>query len=182
MITFTIEDEFTQEAKEEFKEILLENIPETLEVIKLINNHYFCHDKYPCIYKNTGKNIFEVVCNNDFESFPYLIEELNSSDYNSYDDYFIFNFVDYKLTSYNKEELKFNLTTLIDDIVKDMIKYNLSLRLDDSKIKELKKKKEKELRDKGKLINKYVTLTRLERDKQFSYFDYAIAEIIHEFE
>jgi hypothetical protein len=163
-MTITIKDEFRAEVKEEFKEILLENISETLEVIKAINQNYFCHDKYPCIHENTGKKIFEVVCNNDFDNLPDMIQSLSTVDYNYYDDYFIYDYCDNKLTSYKEEELRFSLKTLIDDILQDMIKFELSLYLDDSRIKELKYKKDKELKEKGKLINRHAILTRLERD------------------
>jgi hypothetical protein len=106
---------------------------------------------------------------------------MNRSNYECMDNYFIFDFRDYKLTSYNEEELRFNLKTLIDDIMEDMIKFELSLSLDDSRIKELKYKKDKELKEKGKIINKYATLSRLERDMQPSYFNSAGGEIIRDF-
>jgi hypothetical protein len=176
----TIKDEFRPEVKDEFKEILLENLNETIEIMKTINNYYYCK-KYPCIHENTGKKIFEVICDNDFDSFLILIEELNRSDYDSYDDYFIFDFLDYKITSYKEEELRFNLKTLVNDIMQDMIKFELDLCVDDSRAKELKYKKDKELKEKGKIINKYATLSRLERDMQPSYYNYVGGEIIRDF-
>ena len=96
------------------------------------------------------------------------------------DNYFIYDYCDNKLTSYKEEELRFNLKTLVNDIMQDMIKFELDLYLDDSRVKELKYKKDKELKEKGKIINKYATLSRLERDMQPSYYDYAVAEIMRD--
>jgi hypothetical protein len=179
-MTITIKEEFRQDVKEEFKEILLENISETIEIMKNINK-YHGYKKYPCIYENNGKELFKVVCDNDLDALPYLISDINRSKYECMDNYFIFDYRDYKITSYNEEELRFNLKTLIDDIMEDMIKFELSLCLDDSRIKELKYKKDKELKEKGKVINRHATLTRLERDKEPSYYNYAGGEIIHDF-
>jgi hypothetical protein len=162
-MTITIKEEFRQEVKEEFKEILLENISETIEIMKNINN-YYCYKKYPCICENNGKELFKVVCDNDLDALPYLISDMNRSNYECIDDYFIFDYRDYKLTSYKEEELRFNIKTLVNDIMQDMIKFELSLCIDDSRVKELKYKRDKELKEKGKVINRYATLTRLERD------------------
>jgi hypothetical protein len=179
-MNITIKEEFTLEVKEEFKEILLENISETIEIMKNINNNYHCYKKYPCICENNAKELFKVVCDNDLDALPYLISDINRSKYECMDNYFIFDYRDYKLTSYNEEELRFNLKTLIDDIMQDMIKFELSLCLNDSRVKELKYKKDKELQEKGKIINRHATLTRLERDMQSSYYNSAGGEIIRD--
>jgi hypothetical protein len=179
-MTITIKEEFRPEVKEEFKEILLENISETIEIMKNINK-YYCYKKYPCICENNAKELFKVVCDNDLDALPHLISDINRSKYECVDKYFIFDFRDYKLTSYKEEELRFNIKTLVNDIMQDMIKFELDLCLNDSRVKELKYKKGLELIEKGKLINRHATLTRLERDMEPSFYNSAGGEIIRDF-